>query len=116
MQSLGSSTEQGIRILVADNTRMHAQLLADAIRRDAHLNVIACVSESSDLIASADFYDLDVALISSGLDAKTGRGFQVLREVHLLRPSLRVVMLLDSSHREDIIEAFQSGARGIFSR
>ncbi|HZQ69329.1 MAG TPA: response regulator transcription factor [Terriglobales bacterium] len=116
MQSSGSSREGRIRVLVADSTRMHAQLLADAIQRDTELQVIASVSDSCDLLASADFYEFDVALISSNLDEQSGRGFQVLRELRARRPSLRVVMLLDSTRREDTLQAFHGGARGIFSR
>src|SRR5689334_21839767 len=116
MQTSDGPSEDGIRILVADNTRIHAQLLAEALKRDVNLNVVASLSESSDLLASASFYELDIALISSNLDERAGRGFEVLHELHSLLPSLRVIMLLDSSRREDTLAAFQSGARGIFSR
>ncbi len=35
--------EATIRVLVADDTRMHTQLLADALRRDRRLEVIGSV-------------------------------------------------------------------------
>ena len=34
--------ENRIRVLVADNTRIHTQLLADALTRDRGLDVIEC--------------------------------------------------------------------------
>jgi hypothetical protein len=35
-----------IRVLVADNTRIHTQLLADALKRDHELDVISADSDS----------------------------------------------------------------------
>jgi DNA-binding NarL/FixJ family response regulator len=58
----------------------------------------------------------DVALISSNLDEQPGRGFELLRALHALRPTVPAIMLLESSRREIVLEAFQAGAKGIFSK
>ena len=105
-----------IRVLVADDTRIHTQLLADALRRDGVLEVISSDSDSQGLIARADLHNIDVLLLGSNLDEQPARGFEVLREVHALHPNVRVVMLLDASKPETILEAFRTGARGVFSR
>ena len=49
-----------IRILVVDDTRLHTQLLADALRRDGDLEVIS--SDSQELSARADLHSIDVLL------------------------------------------------------
>jgi DNA-binding NarL/FixJ family response regulator len=105
-----------IRVLVADDTRIHTQLLADALRRDGALEVISSDSDSQGLIARVDLHNIDVLLLGSNLDEQPARGFAVLREVHALHPNVRAVMLLDSSKPESILEAFRAGARGVFSR
>jgi DNA-binding NarL/FixJ family response regulator len=109
------SAESTIRVLVADDNRIHTQLLADALRRDGQLEVIGLLSCSDEVIEAANLYKCDVVVISANLDEAPLRGFEVLR--HLTsNPEIRAVMLLESSKREIILRAFHAGARGIFSR
>jgi DNA-binding NarL/FixJ family response regulator len=108
--------EERIRVLVADNTRIHTQLLADALKRDHGLDVISSDSDSHSLIAAAAAHKADVLLLSSNLDEEPLRAFEVLRELRASHPQTRAVILLDSSKRETILHAFRAGARGIFSR
>lgn len=115
MVPLTSPSLEVIRVLVADNTRMHTQLLVAAINQDPGLRVVVSVSNTSDLLAAAEVYDFDVALISSSLEQASGEAHAV-RELHSLRPESRIVLLLDSTRREDTLEAFRSGARGTFTR
>ena len=108
--------DERIRVLVADNTRIHTQLLADALKRDHGLDVISADCDSHGLIAAAAAHKSDVLLISSNLDEEPHRAFEVLRELRASYPQIRAVVLLDSSKRETILHAFRTGARGIFSR
>ena len=116
MQYDQTAPEEPIRVLVADDTRIHTQLLADALRRDPRLEVISSPSHSRDLLAAANRHKVDIVVISSNLDEEPFRGFDVLRELRASRSELRAIMLLDSSKREAILQAFRAGARGIFSR
>lgn len=102
-----------VRVLVADDTRLHTQLLADALRRDGALEVIS--SDSEEVTARTDLSSIDVLLLSSELNGPSG-GFVVLRGLHTSHPQIRAVMLVDSSKPESIIEAFRAGARGVLSR
>jgi two-component system nitrate/nitrite response regulator NarL len=106
--------ESAIRVLVADDTRLHTSLLADALRRDGAFEVIG--SDSQELIARAHVCGMDVLLLSSDLDGRSGRGFEALREVRALHPNVRAIMLLDTSRHESVLEAFHAGARGVLSR
>ena len=108
--------ENRIRVVVADNTRIHTQLLADALKRDHGLDVISADPDSQGLIAAAVAHAADVLVISSNLDEEPRRAFEVLRELRVSHPQMRAVMLLDSSKREVVLHAFRAGARGIFSR
>jgi two-component system nitrate/nitrite response regulator NarL len=106
--------ESAIRVLVADDTRLHTTLLADAMRRDGAFEVIG--SDSHELIAHPHLHDIDVLLLSFELDGQPGRGFEVLRKLREQHPDSRAVMLLDSSKSESVVEAFRAGARGVLSR
>jgi len=106
--------EAVIRVLVADDTRLHTQLLADALRRGGALEVIG--SDSRELIARVDLRNIDVLLLSADLDERPDGGLAVLREVRALHPNVRAVILLDSSKPQLVLEAFRAGARGVVSR
>jgi len=116
MQYDQASGDETIRVLVADDTRIHTQLLADALRRDNHMEVIGSPPHSADLVEAAKLHKFNVVLISANMDEEPLRGFEVLRQLRASDPELRAVMLLDSSKREIIVQAFRAGARGIFSR
>ncbi|MFZ1129213.1 MAG: response regulator transcription factor [Terriglobales bacterium] len=105
-----------VSIVVADGTRIHTQLLADALRNDRGLQVVAAASNSEELLAAITRVPIDVAVISHNLDDQPGRGPQVLREMRTLRPLIKGVILLDSSKPQDVLECFRAGARGIFSQ
>ena len=110
------STSTPIRVLVSADTRVHTELLADALKRDGSLQITTSPSGSGGLIGRPDLHDVDVLLLSSTLDEQPGRGFEVLRGLHSSHAYMPAVMLLDSSKREAILEAFRSGARGILGR
>src|SRR5437868_6136319 len=116
MLSSQISGGEKIRVLVADDTRIHTQLLADALRRDPQLEVISPPGRSRDLIEAVELHQIDVVVVSSNLDEEPLRGFELLRELRASNPDLFAIMLLDSSKRETILQAFRAGARGIFSR
>src|SRR5947209_20608613 len=116
MVPLRGTSQDPIRVMVADNTCMHTQLLDAAISRDPGLNVVVSVSSSSDLLAAAEVCEFDVALVSSQLDEQPARGLYAIRELHSMSPESRIVVLLDSARREDTIDAFRSGPRGTSTR
>lgn len=105
-----------IRVLVSDDTRVHTELLADALKRDGSLQVTTSPSGSDSLTKQFNLRDIDVLLISSNLDERPGRGFEVLRGLRATHADLRAVVVLDTSQGEMILEAFRAGARGIFSK
>jgi DNA-binding NarL/FixJ family response regulator len=107
---------RAIRIVVAGNIRIHAELLAEAVQRDRTIQVVGCASSSRGVLEIAARSSIDVAVISSHLDDQPDRGFEVLRELRSAHPGLRAIMLLDSAERQSVVNAFRAGARGIFSK
>jgi DNA-binding NarL/FixJ family response regulator len=105
-----------ISIAVADTTRIHTQLLAEAMKGDRALQVVASAPSSQELLEAAGRVPIDVAVISLALDDQPGRGLEVLREMRALHPDIKGVILLESSRPQDVLDCFRAGARGIFSR
>ena len=116
MQTTPSLGSEIIRVLVADDTRIHTQLLADALRRDRQLEVISPTPRYEDFVESVKLHKVDVVVLSSNLDEEPLRGFELLRQLRASDPHVLAIMLLDSSKRESVLQAFRAGARGIFSR
>jgi DNA-binding NarL/FixJ family response regulator len=103
-----------VRVLVADRTPLTGHLIADALRKDHGLTVTA--AEAASVIVAATTLKPDVLIVSDHLLGKAGKGFEVLRELRVAVPSTRTVMLLDVNERDLVVEAFRSGARGVFCR
>ncbi|HUO25042.1 MAG TPA: response regulator transcription factor [Candidatus Aquilonibacter sp.] len=101
---------------MADSSRIHTQLLSDALRRDPELEVISWSSGLDGLIAAAVDRRVDVLAISCALDGVSAHGLEVVRQLRAVRPQAKSVVLLDSRKPETVLDAFRSGARGIFSK
>ena len=108
--------ESAIRVLVADSSRIHTGLLADALKLDPFLEVTAFEADSSELVTALMAQAIDVLVISSNLDEQPSRGVEVLLELRALHLNTRAVLLPDSSKDEAILQAFRAGARGVFGK
>jgi DNA-binding NarL/FixJ family response regulator len=105
-----------IRVFAADNTSMNTQLLAEALGRDGQFNMATPNGREVDLLTAVKREHAHVALISARQGNDSRGGFGLSREIRSALPNTRVIMLLDSSERTPVIEAFRSGARGVFCR
>jgi two-component system nitrate/nitrite response regulator NarL len=105
-----------IRVLAADSTSMSSQLLVEALSRDKRFEMLECVSTLADVVAVVQRSRAQIAVIGSRVADGSASGFELARELRSVSPSTRIIMLLDSSERSSVIEAFLAGARGVFSR
>jgi two-component system, NarL family, nitrate/nitrite response regulator NarL len=116
VQTKPAHPARAVRVLVADSSRIHTQLLSEALQRDPELDVVTWNADPRSLLPAALAGDLNVLAVSSALDGHPARGLETLRELRAARPSIRAVVLLDSRKPEAILDAFRSGARGVFNR
>ena len=103
-----------VRVLVADSTPLTGRLIADVLRRDRRFAIVD--ASGSSVLPTAEPLMPDVAIVSETLGGVRGRGFEILKELRAAVPKTRTVMLLDSGERNLVVEAFRSGARGVFCR
>jgi two-component system nitrate/nitrite response regulator NarL len=104
-----------IRVLAADSTRMSSQLLAQALAQETQFHVTGTDPKSASILAAVADERPHVVLMSSVLEESV-TGFDLIRQVCASHPDTRVVMLMDTSKRSAVVEAFRCGAKGVFSR
>src|SRR3954468_3826626 len=107
------STKPKIRVLVADSSCIHTQLLADTLKRDSDFEVIPYYSDSGLLASAAASLDADVLVVNANLDGQVSLGFKALQDLQALGPNARAIVLLETLSDELILRAFRAGARGI---
>ena len=103
-----------IRVLVADSSPFHTQLLAGALKRDPAFQVHSSDLTAASLAAASTSQSIDVFVLSGAAEGDANRGLKILQELRKTNPQARAVMLLDSAKPESILEAFRAGARGVF--
>ena len=108
---------QRIRVLIGDETPMGGQLLKTALAR-SHFRfvVVGCASSRAEFIGLLDAHHPDVALVSQSLGDGSFVGFDILNDLRLSFPGVRVIILLNSASRDLVIDAFRAGAEGVFCR
>jgi DNA-binding NarL/FixJ family response regulator len=115
---MGASPQPGqaVRVVLAESNSIHAELLANAISRDRRLKVIYSTCSSSELLSRISRLQPDVLVLSASLDDHSDRGLDALENLRITNPNLKVIILLDRSHSNKVVNAFRSGARGVFCR
>ncbi len=106
-----------ISVFVADANVMNGQLIAGALkRRGDRFDVVGCASDYADAVQTLEKFNPQVAVISTELQDGPLSGFRVLHHLRANSSPAHVIMLMDGSDRELVIDSFRGGARGVFSR
>ena len=117
MSPLLRSSSQSIRVAIADATRMNSQLIVGALKRcHSNFEVRALASNSFVAFHELQDYQPDVVVISAQLEDGPLTGFKVLHQLRASESKTPTVMLLDSTERDLVVDAFRAGARGVFCR
>lgn len=102
------------RILIVDRDSMSSDLLANALRRDRNFESVAV--QSGDVLRILATSHVDLVVIAADLQANSRNGFDLAHTISRDYPNVFIVVLFNDSNRDSVINAFRSGARGIFSR
>jgi DNA-binding NarL/FixJ family response regulator len=106
-----------IRVVVADANRMNSQLIVSALKRcHRNFDVYALTSNSMAAFQEIQTYRPDVAVISAQLEDGPLAGFRVLHQMRSSELRTPAVMMVDSTERDLVVDAFRAGARGVFCR
>lgn len=114
---LSTARRQRIRVLIADDSQMGCHLLKSALTRSrVDFEVVACATTRSEILQCLKASPVDVALVNVDLLDEPLIGFLVVKELRVTFPKTRVVLLLKSVPDEMVVDAFRSGAKGVFFR
>jgi len=113
----GKSNGYPIQLLIGENCRLNCDLMAAALcRYRRRVSVVACATDSAQILKAYAAKKPDVCIVSSHLRDGSSSGISVTRELHAAYEEARVLMLIDSPERGAVVEAFRSGALGVFPR
>jgi two-component system nitrate/nitrite response regulator NarL len=108
---------QRIRVLIADETPMSCQLLKSALARSRfRFEIVGCVINRAAFIGFLEEHPVDITLVSESLQDGSFVGFELLNELRVSFPAIRVIVLLKAASRDLVIDAFRAGAEGVFCR
>ncbi len=108
-----SSSSTGIRVLLADSKLLESQLLAGSLS-DHGFRVFSCRSEIPPILEVLEGGSADVVVISCAGPNSTAPDAAMLRTLHLIYPQIPKVYLMDIQNPQVAVQAFRSGARGLF--
>jgi DNA-binding NarL/FixJ family response regulator len=114
--TLAPGNSEKIRVLAADSTRMSSQLLAESLAQDRRFEVVGMEAEPSSILEAVLQQKPHVVLVSAALEGSDTLGFELTRQVRSTHTDTRVVLLMDVATPAAVVEAFRSGAQGVFSR
>jgi two-component system, NarL family, response regulator DegU len=104
-----------VRILLADSVTMRSQLLSGALRRRPEFKVAVCPMSSDSILKPVEAGMVDLILANADHRGDLNRDLSILRRVHLTRPDIHKVLIVDTYDHPLTTNAFRSGVRGIFS-
>ena len=103
-----------IGVLFADSHQTQRQLLVSALRRRPELHVATCESNTDDILEAASDATLEVAVLNVSPPRSGWPDLTIVRRLHLSRPDMPKILLVEFSDRDLVIGAFRSGVRGLF--
>lgn len=94
---------------------MSCQLLVDALLRSKRYDAVAAATPDA-IVMALDHARFDVVLVSTNFSQDPLEGLRFVSEIRDLHREVSLVVLLDTLERNLVVEAFRSGAHGVFSR
>lgn len=109
-----SEPGSAIRVLIADRDSMSSDLLATELTRARDFR--ASGVRSTELLDCMTDGKASLVIIGADLILDTRNGFDLAYTVHRMHPCVPIVILLNFSTHDSVVNAFRSGARGVFCR
>jgi DNA-binding NarL/FixJ family response regulator len=107
---------RSVRVVLGDTSRMNCDLVTQEFkRRNCGIQVVASAVDTTELLATVSSTSPDVVVCHVDLRDNHDAGMRATRQLRILQPGLRIVLLLRSNQREQIVKAFRHGAHGVFS-
>jgi DNA-binding NarL/FixJ family response regulator len=99
-------------VVVVGRDTLNGCLLADALSRVAQIHAVAVVA--SDFERAIEARKPEIVIVSADLNSTSLSGFHLVQAALEAHPSLLAIILLDQPTHALVVQAFRSGARGVF--
>jgi len=103
-----------ISVLLAGSSQMQLQLLAGALRRRPEFRVISCPLDVDLVLKALETATASVLVLALAAQSNSWDDMALLRRLHIAYPGVSKVLLVESLDRDFVVNAFRSGARGLF--
>jgi DNA-binding NarL/FixJ family response regulator len=104
-------------ILIAEGNLLGCDLISSALKRcQNYFEVVAQATRIADAIKKLEDTRPRIVLVSANLQDGPKAGYKLISHIHEHWPKTAIVTLLTDTLREDVVEAFRCGARGVISR
>jgi DNA-binding NarL/FixJ family response regulator len=114
MESTSAIASTSIGVLIADSNQMQCQLLVSALRRRPEFRVASCILDPDAILQVILSFPVQVAILNADNPRDGWPDMTVVRRLHLAHPEVSKIILLDTYDRDIVVNAFRSGARGLF--
>jgi len=109
-----SDSQEAIRVLVFETTRMGAELLKRMLETSRYPVRVTAICEETNG-SELYFPEADVAVVTASAEDIAAKS-KLIRKLRHSNANLRCVLLVDQCSRELVVEAFKSGAMGVCGR
>ena len=113
-RKIKSNGQAPIHVLVAASSQMQLQLLTSALRRRPEFQVTSCSLDPELILETLETSFTKVLLLDANSQNSGWQDMALLRRLHIQFPKVAKVLLLEAVDRELVVNAFRSGARGLF--
>lgn len=105
-----------VSVLVADQNLMAGQLLGGSLGGKSGFKIVGTAVDVEQALQMFSYKRADIVVIALNLKDGPLSGFSLLRKLRAAHPGTRTIILMDSIDDHLVLNAFRSGARGIFFR
>ena len=113
MASATSTASNSIGVLIVDSNQMQRQLLLRALRRRSEFRVAACSAEREEILRAVVAGRVQV-MVMNAEHSRDRQDMALVRRLHLAHPEVAKILLIDANDRNLVVNAFRSGAKGLF--
>lgn len=103
-----------VGVLISDSNLTQRHLLVSALRRRPEFRITSCDLNVEAILGAVSSVPVEVAIMNIAHPRDGWHDMTVVRRLQLSHPEIAKVLLLDVYDRDLVVNAFRSGARGLF--
>lgn len=105
-----------INVIWGDPSRINCDLVAKEFRRrKRNIDIVHSATTSSSLLELFTSVEPNVVVTNEQLRDGPHAGYRIVQQIRRTSPRTRVVVTLNSTDRQNVIDAFRNGAHGVVS-